>query len=416
MFVAAENLIAICLLIALLSLVAAILPQYVIPVVLRRAERWGILDLPDKRKTHVHPTPRLGGLAIAPVFWLSTSVLLVLISNVTAESSFLATHMDSFGRSVLGLLIGTSGMFLLGAIDDVRRLHAGQKLAVQALIAIIAVQFLPVPESVLGFPLNEGLAQLLMLGWLVLLPNSVNLLDGVDGLTGSLSALFFFVVSILSLLSGQYGWLFLTVPSLVAVSSFLRFNWNPARIFLGDSGSLSLGFMITYLSLSIALPVSSAGEVGSWNIFLSLLLSSIWLLDTGLAISRRYFEKMPDPSILKRRSKTCYFALHGNALKNVCRPDRRHIHHRLLDLGLNPKQVTVLLSVLAGSMMSASVLFYSPSSSSPEFVRSSTMLESLSLLGLFGVLCAFFLLSLGTLMIRQGPRIRTKEIHTRKVA
>lgn len=318
---------------------AAVLPFQLIPRIIRRAPEWGILDYPDSRKPHVKPTPRLGGLSIMPSIWLSCSLALLLSSAFDIHA--LSANLSLFSKSVIGFLIGSTGVFLLGTVDDFRRLSAAHKLSAQALIAAIVVHFLPAPQSVLGVAINPWMIQAAFFTWLVVIPNSVNLLDGVDGLTSSVCSVFLIATALMSFLVGEFGWLLVLLPALASTLSFLRFNWRPAKIFLGDSGSLLLGFCVAYMSLLLATTPAS-GE--NWNPLISLSLSFVWVLDTALAVIRRYWGRKPSIEILRRRSRGTYLNLQRNALANIVRPDRKHLHHRMMDRGLSSQSISLTLS------------------------------------------------------------------------
>jgi UDP-GlcNAc:undecaprenyl-phosphate GlcNAc-1-phosphate transferase len=189
--------------------------------------------------------------------------------------------------------------------------------------------------------LNPLFIQAAFFAWLVIIPNSVNLLDGVDGLTSSVCSVFLVAASAMSLMVGELGWLIVLLPALSSTLGFLRFNWRPAKIFLGDSGSLLLGFCVAYMSLLLATTPAS-GE--NWNPVISLSLSFVWVLDTVLAIIRRYWGRKPSIEILLRRSRGTYLNLQRNALANIVRPDRKHLHHRMMDRGLSSQSIALTLS------------------------------------------------------------------------
>ncbi len=192
--------------------------------------------------------------------------------------------------------------------------------------------------------LPSWVIQVCIFSWLVIVPNSVNLLDGVDGLTSSISSVFFGAISLMALFMGELGWLIVLLPTLAATLSFLKFNWKPAKIFLGDSGSLLLGFCVAYLGILFALTPHSGAN---WNPLISLSLTFVWVLDTLLAVMRRYWVRRPTFEILFRRSRALYFGLQRNALANIVRPDRKHIHHRLMDKGHSSPVIVMILAGLA---------------------------------------------------------------------
>lgn len=379
-----NGLLIISVLLLALSAIAAAIPFYLVPRVIQKAADWGILDLPDPRKVHESPTPRLGGLSIMPSLWLGSSVALLLASVFSVK--ILSADLPIFLNAVLGLLIGCTGVFLLGCLDDFKRLTAGQKLATEAAIVALTLNFLPLPASILGYTIDPFLMSGFIFVWLLIIPNSVNLLDGIDGLTASVSSLFFATCSVLCLFIGELGWLLILIPALSSTLSFLKFNWRPARIFLGDSGSLLLGFAVAYMSLIFAFGVKGPGG-HSWNIFISLLLTSVWLLDTLLAVARRYWDKRPTLKIFFRRSRGTYLALQREAIANIVRPDRKHLHHKLVDIGFSSSQtVYIICSIAAGSMLSAIGFSLSGISFwSLPWLSIAVLGASLSLLGLIGV-------------------------------
>lgn len=340
-----------CLLIAGAVVVSCLFAYSIIPFIIQNASRWQILDQPDQRKIHLYPIPRLGGAAIIPAIWLACALALILADSMNIIGS--SQTEAGFRSIVTGLLLGCSGSFLLGFFDDLRHLNATQKLTAQILIAAIAVSFLPPVSVVAGIEIPSWAFTMFAFSWLVLLPNSVNLLDGVDGLTGSLAILLLACISILSLSIGEWEWLTISLPAIAAIATFLRFNWNPAKIFLGDSGSLSVGFLVGYMSLSFA--SFSEARVGL-NPWLLVALVSVWLLDTGFAIIRRYYKNAPRLKLLARERPGLFFFFQARAMASVVRPDNRHIHHWLLSLGFSaPQVVGVIMSGWIGLF-----LFFSP--------------------------------------------------------
>jgi len=199
-------------------------------------------------------------------------------------------------------------------------------------------------------------------------------------------------VSLIAAASGQAIWLMITVPTMVSIVAFLRFNWAPAKIFLGDSGSLSLGFLVAYLSLGVALTPTASGG-GNWSLWLSLLLVSVWLADTALAVTRRYVSRAPKVKVFLRRSKLTYFVLHQAALKSVMKPDCRHLHHMVLKLGFDPKRTVfiICLSLLGAHSSAIAVWMMLNAGPSSGFVTAG-LLPSLLLSG--SVLIGFYLFDL----------------------
>jgi UDP-GlcNAc:undecaprenyl-phosphate GlcNAc-1-phosphate transferase len=250
---------------------------------------------------------------------------------------------DEFSISVTGLLIGLFGFFLIGVIDDLRPLKASGKLTAQIFVAIITISFLPVPESLGGFEISYSLWLLFAFAWLVVVPNAVNLLDGVDGLTGLLFTCFVSVLVLRAMMVGQMEWLALLLPVLAGTIVFLKFNWAPAKIFLGDSGSLTIGYLVAYTSLCFSY---WSGPTSNLSPLILFGLVSVWLIDTGLAIARRFWRGAPSLKLITRRKKGQLY-LFGlvRATMRVMRPDRQHIHHLFLGMGLSAAQTAISLSL-----------------------------------------------------------------------
>lgn len=381
-----DPLLAPYLLIFCLAITAYFITTLGTPVIIRRAFKLGVVDLPGSRKVHTIPTPRLGGLAIIPIYWLSCAALLIILN-----SSFPFRDSIRFSPAVIGFFLGSMGMFIVGLFDDVRGLAAPHKLFGQAIVAFVCLRFFPLPESVLGISIHPLAIKTFIFMWLVTVPNSVNLLDGIDGLTGSLLLAFLGSITTLTILRGEFAWLIIFVPVMVSVAALLRYNWNPAKIFLGDSGSLLLGFTVAYFSLYFGIGLQSFGAKPSaqqidLNIFITLSLAAIWLTDTLLAICRRYFRNSPNIRILIRRSVIRYLGFHVFALQKIFQPDRSHIHHRLLCAGISCGKAVLVITGLAAL---------------PMFVAISSFLNSAPTLGSVGI-TLYSIYFIGILLIPQS--------------
>jgi len=277
-------------------------------------QRLGLTDIPDIRKVHHKPVPCIGGVGI----FFSTAITLLLAVPRLDPGGRL--FLETQGR-LLFLGIAATAVFLLGWLDDVKALRARQKLLVQCLAAtlvyyggirigaIVVGQGEPIPMRWMAWPVTVI--------WIVGITNAVNLSDGVDGLAGSVSMIACGVIAALAIGSGQVAIAVLMLSVLGALTGFLWFNFPPARIFLGDSGSLFLGFVIA---------VSSILCFMSSNAFSMLALPAIALgipiFDTLWAIARRFAARRP-----------------------ILAADRDHFHHRLLRSGLGHRQVVALVCV-----------------------------------------------------------------------
>jgi UDP-GlcNAc:undecaprenyl-phosphate/decaprenyl-phosphate GlcNAc-1-phosphate transferase len=306
-------------------LVAVVASVLVTPLVVRTAIARGLLDVPrDDRRVHKRPVPRLGGVAVA------------IAMGVALAAVWLAGALDLPGVDprpgfLQAVLLGGAIVFAAGLWDDIRGLSPLAKLSAQVMAALVAFGY--------GFRIDVlGLGQgELALGWVALpltvlwvvgVTNAFNLIDGLDGLaTGvAIVALGTTLAAALALGNGE---VVLTCAALLgALLGFLRYNFNPARIFLGDSGSLFVGFMLAVLSVYGSLKSATAVLV-----IVPLFALALPLFDTGLAIARRWLRGVP---------------LSG--------ADARHIHHRLLALGLTHRRAAVTLYLVASAIAALGLL------------------------------------------------------------
>ena len=284
------------------------------PLVREIARRRYWFDHPDNnRKKHAMPIPRIGGVPI----------LLAFVGSLGVLAGFPGTPVDE--QSLVWRLLPASVLILaLGLFDDLIGLTARQKLLGQTLAAGLAcwsgIQIRSLGDgavaSYLGVPLT--------IVWLVGCANAFNLIDGVDGLASGVGLIATAVMLVVAHLYGDVQLFTAAVPLAGALLAFLIFNWHPATIFLGDSGSLWVGFVLGCLGVIWCQKAETVPAIAA-----PLVALSIPLLDMGLSIARRFLQKRP--------------IFHG---------DRNHIHHRLLDRGLSPGRVALVLclaSALAGS-------------------------------------------------------------------
>ena len=273
------------------------------------AHRFKLLDIPSPRRRHRQPTPTNGGICIFIAWALGMIVFAVMQPEWIHENA----------KSLTVLAASLAILIPLGLLDDIRGLSSTTKLIFQSAAAIIPIIFDPHVHGVcLAWQSMLGIAVWPMaLLWIVGITNAVNLIDGLDGLAGGTSVLVCGSIAILSYWSGASAVFSLVVVSLLipAVIGFLLFNWNPAKIFLGDNGSLSLGFIIATGSL-MCKPGSH-----SWIMIPSIaLMLGYPILDMGLAVFRRARSGLP-----------------------LFKADRSHLHFRIQRLGLTTRQTAVLL-------------------------------------------------------------------------
>lgn len=299
---------------ALLASSSFLLAFVLTPLCRNLFRRWGWLDHPDKyRKLHSHPIPRVGGLPLLAAYAGAFAVLLA--SHLTA-----ARLAKAALPLVSKMLPAATLVFAAGLLDDLRGLKPSHKLALQVIASYVAFKA-GIGITGLGkFVAPPWLSLTLTVLWLVGCCNAFNLIDGVDGLAAG-AGLFASVTMLLgALLNNDIRLLMAIVPLAGALLGFLRYNFNPASIFLGDSGSLTLGFLLGCYGI-----VWNQKSTTVLGITAPLMALALPLLDTGISIARRFLRQQP-----------------------IFIADAGHIHHRLLARGLTPRRVVLLLYCASG--------------------------------------------------------------------
>jgi UDP-GlcNAc:undecaprenyl-phosphate GlcNAc-1-phosphate transferase len=283
---------------------------------------FGFVDQPDNdRKIHNRPIPRAGGVAIA-VSYCASFFIIYLFSGILDERLAL----------VFKVLPSVAVIFVIGIIDDLWGLKPWQKLAGQVVACGIATFGGIVIMDIVGMHQRAWWMVPITIVWLLACTNAFNLVDGLDGLAGGVGLFATLTILIAALLQGNIPLAMATVPLAGCLLGFLRYNFAPATVFLGDSGSLAIGFLLG--CYGIIWVQKSATLLGMMAPVMAL---SIPLLDVGLAILRRFLGKQP-----------------------IFSADRGHIHHRLLDRGMSPRQVAIVLYALC-SLVAIFSLLYSQS-------------------------------------------------------
>ena len=322
------------------------------PAVVLLAKRLGAMDKPGGRKTHSKATPRLGGLAVSLGFLVPLVAIWFLGNHIS-----ILLHGDSF--RLLMVLAAAMIVLALGVLDDLRAVKAKHKLLVEIMIALvlcslnIRITQLHIPG---GFEINLGWwGWPLTVIWIVGITNAANLIDGLDGLAAGIAAIACAPIAVLAIAGGQMLAAFVMLSLLGALLGFLIYNFNPAKIFLGDSGSLFVGFLLA--SVSVHCSVKSTLAVG---IAAPLLALGVPLFDTLGSIIRRFLE---------RRSVFC--------------PDSGHLHHRLIRLGLTQRRAVLLMytATLITTAAGIIMMFSRQSSEVPLFLGGIIVLIALFRLG-----------------------------------
>lgn len=291
-----------------IAFVTALVMAFIMtPLVKRFAIFIGAVDAPNHRKVHTKMMPRLGGLAIFMAF-------------VGAFFIISPALVDFNTNAAWGLLLGGSIIVLVGALDDKFELTAKVKLIGQLIAASVVVAFglrIELLNIPFGDALNinmEWLSILLTIVWIVGVTNAINLIDGLDGLAAGVSAIATATMLVMALMMGNITVVLLCAVLLGSIIGFLFFNFHPAKIFMGDSGALFLGFSLATLSI---LGFKQAMFV---SFIVPLLILGVPLSDTFFAIVRRIVQKQP-----------------------ISVADKSHLHHCLLQLGFGHRKTVLVI-------------------------------------------------------------------------
>ncbi len=312
------------------ALLSAIMSAVLVPLILRLSHRFGWYDVMDYRKVHTEDVPRLGGVALFWGFFVCQLVLAFGLGIIPLSSP------------LLFLLVGFLFIHLLGLVDDFRNIPALGKLLGQIAAGVFVViggaQIrgieLPFASSALDFSIWAGPITVF---WLISISNAINLIDGVDGLAGGISLIAAASMGIIHVVNGNVIGVLYSFTLVGAAAGFLVFNHPKARIFMGDSGSLFLGF-----ALGSLLFLEDPGFAGIHLTSRAFLLPSITILllpifDTVASILRRIRQGRP---------------IHS--------PDREHLHHKLLDFGFSVRYI-LLLECSITAISGAAAVFWAVS-------------------------------------------------------
>lgn len=287
------------------------------PIAKKIANHIGALDIPNPRKVHKVPMPRLGGLAI----YISFIIGYTIFGEVNTQ--------------MLSILIGGFILIITGLIDDIKPIKARYKLLAQIIVALFVViygQIFFTEISFLGLKLylNKYLSYFISSLFIVAITNSINLIDGLDGLATGISSIYFLTIAIIAFILNRIGGLdiILSVIMLGATLGFLPYNFPPAKIFMGDTGSLFLGYMISIIAL-LGFKITTVT-----SLIVPLCILAIPIFDTALAIFRR---------LLKHQ--------------NIGTADKEHFHHQLLKLRYSPT-ASILIIYFIDILFASVSIFY----------------------------------------------------------
>jgi UDP-GlcNAc:undecaprenyl-phosphate GlcNAc-1-phosphate transferase len=299
------------------------------PIVRAIARRLGSRERRVGDRAHFASTPRVGGVAIA-ITWAVTLL-------VSAHFGNDAIRVPLNTLPLAPILIGSLLVFAVGLVDDVRPLSAGVKVTFEALAAcaLIGAGVVILSLTVFGVTFQLGwLSVVVTMTWMIGITNAFNLIDGLDGLATGLAIIAGVTCAAIVILRGDTATAVLLVALVGALAGFLPFNFNPASIFLGDSGSLFVGFVLALTAITGFLKGATALAVG-----VPILIFALPLLDVVITAVRR-LRGTPAPQDRGLRA----------AVARLLRPDQEHIHHRLVSRGFSHLSAVLCLYAVAISL------------------------------------------------------------------
>ena len=302
---------------------AFLIAFFVTPLAKKIAFKVGAIAKPRKRDMHTKPIPRMGGIAIFSGFMITFLAVIWYLPIVNV-------------KQVIGIFLGCSTIFLLGFFDDIYELPAKPKFIIQILAATIValfgirIDFITIPFIGDSEQYIHFLSIPATVIWIVAITNAVNLIDGLDGLAAGVSSIASLCLMVLSIYAGYPPGALLTVTLAGACMGFLPYNFNPASIFMGDTGSTFLGFTLGITSVMGLLKGYTVA-----TIFIAVLVLGLPIFDTSFAIIRRFLAGKP-----------------------IMSPDRGHLHHRLVDHGYTQKQAVVTLYGISGILGLSAIAFF----------------------------------------------------------
>lgn len=299
------------------AIIAGLISFIMTPLVIKIAHRFGAIDIPkDDRRMHKKPMPLWGGIAIFTGFFVS----MFLFSNITTIK-------------LIGLFIASVVVLITGMVDDIKPLGAKLKLLMQIVAAFILVKS--------GFEINyfsdffgdqgyiflSSMSLPISIIWIVGVTNTVNLIDGLDGLAAGISAIAAVTLSYIAIINHRYDAAMITLILAGSSIGFLPYNFNPAKIFMGDAGALFLGLVLAAISVEGALKGATA-----LTVVVPILALGVPIFDTAFAIIRRLINKRP-----------------------IMEADKGHLHHRLMSIGMGQRK-TVLSMYLISALLGAGAI------------------------------------------------------------
>ncbi|MDF2594357.1 MAG: undecaprenyl/decaprenyl-phosphate alpha-N-acetylglucosaminyl 1-phosphate transferase [Clostridia bacterium] len=305
---------------------AFLISFFTTPLAKKVAFKVGAIAKPRKRDMHKKPIPRMGGIAIFAGFMITFFIIFIILPVMPIIN----------WKQIFGITIGCCTIFLLGFFDDIYELNAKLKFLVQiAAAAVVALCGIRIDFFFIPFigsnPVYTNIFSIpATILWIVGITNAVNLIDGLDGLAAGVSSIASLSLMVLSIYTGYLPGVILTATLAGACIGFLPYNFNPASIFMGDTGSTFLGFTLGITSILGLLKGYTIAAI-----FVAVLVLGLPIFDTAFAIIRRFLAGKP-----------------------IMSPDRGHLHHRLVDRGYTQKQAVVTLYGISGILGVSAIAFF----------------------------------------------------------
>ena len=298
-----------------LGLGAFLLAVFFVPIAMKLAFKVGAIDKPNARKVHHKIMPRMGGLGI----YLAYIIVVLATQELNSQ--------------LVGLLLGSSVLVVLGIFDDIKDLNAKFKLLVQILAAVIAIGFgvrIEFMTNVFGGGAIylDILSLPITLIWIVGITNAINLIDGLDGLASGIAAIAAACMAVVGWLHGQYLMASMAIILMGATLGFLCYNFHPAKVFMGDTGSLFLGFNLSVLAI-----MGVAKSITFISLAAPILVLGVPIFDTFFAILRRKMNHKP-----------------------IFAADKEHLHHRLLNMGFSHRMTVLIIYFISFCLAATAVL------------------------------------------------------------
>jgi UDP-GlcNAc:undecaprenyl-phosphate GlcNAc-1-phosphate transferase len=331
-----------------LAIITALISVMITPIVRMIAIKVNAIDIPkDERRMHNKPIPLMGGLAIYVAF----------VIGVILYNGILTTSQK-------GIIIGATIIVIGGIIDGIKDLSPKYKLLIQVLAAMCLL-LSGVKISIITNPFREFYPYLnigwiympVTIIWIVGVTNAFNLIDGLDGLAAGIAFISSVTLMIISIMNGRLEAAFLTAVLSGAILGFLPYNFNPASIFMGDTGSQLLGFLLAAISIEGAIKSATA-----FVIAVPILAFGLPIYDTLFAMIRR--------------------KING---KSIMQADKGHLHHRLIDMGLSQKQAVVIMYLLSAVLGGFSIIAMKSSTQRAYFLLASVVVIIVTIAWKYGI-------------------------------